>query len=130
MGIITIEKNSASNPAVVAEKVDLEFENPVPPKHLNETLDDFLLSLTALLQNNGCLLIGHIKGMLNNEKNEHIFFSITGFGEEVRYKGQLSGLSKRAKLVMNVIVYGIDEDTLQSGIRDALEKYFRSDGNK
>ena len=112
------------HPAACSMQIDLEFENRLPSAEIQARLDAFLSDLTTFLKDNGCKLIGHIKGLLDAGKNEQLFFSITSFDEGTRYKGDISGEFEKAKLSMNVIVYGIEEESINGAIQEYLRKQF------
>ncbi|MBC2716145.1 MAG: hypothetical protein HF978_12630 [Desulfobacteraceae bacterium] len=113
-----------AHPAVCAKKESLTFKNPIPAGVLQQKIDTFLLELTSSLQNDGCKLIGHIKGMLGIEGNDHLFFSLTSFDEKIRYKGELSGTVEKTELTINVIVYGIEQTKIACHLDEGLDKHF------
>jgi hypothetical protein len=112
------------NPAVYAKKVNLGFKNLISANELKNKLEAFLSDLTAFLQNEGCILIGHIKGMLQIAENSQLFFSITSFGEKIKYRGELTGKMGKTSLTINVIVYGIEQNKIERGIHEGLETHF------
>ena len=70
------------HPTVYAQEADLKFKVPLPASELLGRIDAFVSELTCSLQRDGCKLIGHIKGLLEVEGNDHLFFSITSFEEK------------------------------------------------
>ena len=112
------------HPTVYAHEVELTFEVPFPASELQDTIDAFLSELTRSLKGDGCKLIGHIKGLLEVEGNDHLSFSITSFEEKARYKGELTHEIARAKLTINVIVYGVEQRSVERAVREGLERHF------
>jgi len=108
---------------VCAQEVELAFEVPLLDDELHGKIDAFMSALTSSLQNEGCKLIGHIKGLLEVEGNEHLFFSVTSFEEKVSYKGGLPQDILKAKLTINVIVYGVEQASVHRAISEGLEKH-------
>jgi len=106
-----------------AYKETLILEVPLPASELQGRIDAFLSELTRSLQGDGCKLIGHIKGLLEVEGNGHLFFSVTSFEGKARYKGELTHEIARAKLTINVIVYGVEQGSVERAVREGLERH-------
>lgn len=111
------------HPTVCAQEADLTFEVPLPADELRGRIDAFMSALTSSLRDDGCRLIGHIKGLLEVEGNKHLFFSVTSFEEKASYKGELSQEISKAKLTINVIVYGVEQASVGRAIREELERH-------
>ena len=116
------------HPTVCAQEVDLAFKVPLPADELHGRIDAFISALTSSLQDDGCKLIGHIKGLLEVEGNKHLFFSVTSFEEKASYKGELYQEISKAKLTINVIVYGVEQATVGRAIREELERHVMTEG--
>ena len=112
------------HPTVYAQEVNLTLEVPLSASELQGKIDAFLSELTRSLRSDGCKLIGHIKGLLEVEGNDHLSFSITSFEEKARYKGELTHEIARAKLTINVIVYGVEQRSVERAVREGLERHF------
>ena len=67
------------HPTVCAQEVGLAFKVPLLADELYSRIDAFISALTSSLKDDGCTLIGHIKGILEVEGNENLFFSVTSF---------------------------------------------------
>jgi hypothetical protein len=117
-------------PTVCAQEVDLTFEVPLPADELNGRIDAFISALTSSLQVDGCKLIGHIKGLLEVEDNSHLFFSVTSFEEKASYKGELPNEISEAKLTINVIVYGVEQESVERAVRERLERHVMTAGTR
>jgi len=111
-------------PVAYAQEVDLALEVPLSAIELQGRMDAFLSLLTRSLQGDGCKLIGHIKGLLDVEGNGHLFFSLTSFGEKARYKGELTDKIAKARLTINVIVYGVEQRSVESAVQEGLRRHF------
>ena len=120
-----IDKYNHVAPAVFADKEHLTFSSPISAIELQARLDTFLCYLTRALKHNGCLLIGHIKGLVRVRDKGHLMFSVTSFTAGVHFKGTMTDSIKQAKLTINVIVYGIDKITIQNLYREAFAASFK-----
>ena len=109
-----------SDPTVFADKEHLTFSSPISAIKLQARLDTFLDDLTKSLKHNGCLLIGHIKGLVSTRDKGHLMFSVTSFTTDAHFKGTMAGSLKQAELTINVIVYGVDNNTIQNLYREAF----------
>jgi len=110
-------------PTVCAQEVALAFKVPLLADALYGRIDAFLSALASSLHDDGCRLIGHIKGLLEVEGNEHLFFSVTSFEEKASYKGELPHEISKAKLTVNVIVYGVEQESVEKVVREGLERH-------
>ena len=116
------------HPTVCAQEVSLAFKVPLLADELRGRIDAFMSALTSSLRDNGCKLIGHIKGLLEVEGNKHLFFSVTSFEEKASYKGGLPHDISKAKLTINVIVYGVEQESIERAIREGLERHVMTGG--
>ena len=107
-------------PAVFAGKEHLTFSSPISTIELQASLKLFLGDLTKALKHNGCLLIGHIKGLVRARDKGHLMFSVTSFGTDAHFKGTLTDGAKQAELTINVIVYGVNKNTIETLYRKAF----------
>jgi hypothetical protein len=113
-----------AHPTAYAHEVNLTLEVPLSASELQGRMDAFLSQLTRSLQDDGCKLIGHIKGLLEGEGNGHLFFSLTSFEEKARYKGELTSKIANARLTINVIVYGVEQESIERAIQEGLGRHF------
>lgn len=107
-------------------QIVLELGNPLQAAEISERIDAFLSDLMNFLRDNGCKLIGHIKGLLDAADRGQLFFSITSFDEAPRYKGGIDGQIAEAELSINVIVYGIDQEPIETAVRKHITTQFPS----
>ena len=111
------------HPTVYAQEVNLTLKVPLSASELLDRIDAFVSELTCSLQGDGCKMIGHIKGLLEVEGNDHLLFSITSFEEKARYKGELTHEIAKAKLTINVIVYGVEQRSVERAVGEGLERH-------
>lgn len=111
-------------PSACARRGSLALRVPCSEKELRVALDGFLGDLTGFLREQGCRLIGHIKGMLEAGEKGHLFFSVTSFEEEARYKGGLTGELTEVDFTVNVIVYGVDTEKIDPAVLEGLRRHF------
>ncbi len=78
---------------------------------MEAALQAFLRRLSPALVNAGCVLVGHIKGVVATDGDE-LEFSLTRLDGEPRFAGSLSGAVGQADLTLNVIVFGVAADAL------------------
>ena len=116
------------HPTVCAQELGLAFKIPITADDIVGRIDAFMSALTSSLQDDGCKLIGHIKGFLEVERNHPLFFSVTSFEEKASYKGELPHEISKAKLTINVIVYGVEKANVERAIHEGLEKHVMNNG--
>jgi hypothetical protein len=110
-------------PTAYAQNGTLHLRRPWSEAELQKGIDVFLSEITLSLKQQGCLLIGHIKGALEHGEKGHLFFSVTSFEQRARFKGGLTGRVKKLDLTLNVIVYGVDGEEVERLVREGLERY-------
>ena len=110
-------------PTVYADRIRLRFMRPILANHLKDKVSAFINGLTAFLKKEGCIFIGHIKGIIITEEKEHIFFSVTSFEEMARFKGESIGKTKGIEMAVNIIVYGIEKSKIQKGFKENIKKH-------
>ena len=109
--------------------LSLESENPdnrrvVSAEIVCSKISGVLYDVAAELRETGCFLIGHIKALLDAGDFGHQFFSVTEFDKKPRCKGNISGNIDEAKLVLNVIVFGVGKDDIKKSVDRIMKKYF------
>ena len=112
------------HPTTCSMQIAIEYDNRLKAAKISKRLDNFLTDLTNFLRDNGCTLIGHIKGLIDAEDRGQLFFSITSFDEAIRYKGEIDGEIAKVELSINVIVYGVEETPIEKAITKFLTKQF------
>ena len=111
-------------PTAYALHGTLTLAEPWSETEVRKGVDAFFAELTRSLRELGCLLIGHIKGLLAVEGSGHLFFSLTSFGEKARYKGELTGKIAKARLTINVIVYGVEQRIVERAVQEGFRRHF------
>ena len=112
------------HPTTCSMQILIEYDTQVYASTIRNRLDSFLSDLRTFLSDNGCTLIGHIKGLIDAFDNGQLFFSITSFDEAIRYKGELEGKIAKAELSINVIVYGVEETPIEKAVTKYLTEHF------
>jgi len=115
--------DAGPRPAAYALAGTLSLQGPWSETELRAAVDGFLSELTRTLQEAGCVLIGHIKGILEAGGKGHLFFSVTSFEEKARYKGRLTGNFAKVDLSLNVIVYGVGSEGIEQLVLAGLRKH-------
>ena len=101
----------------------LTRRRPWSEAELRKGVDAFLTELTRALREQGCRLIGHIKGILEAGEKDHLFFSVTSFGQRTRFKGGLTGEYEKVDLTLNVIVYGVGSEEVEQLVLEGMQEH-------
>ncbi len=128
------KNNEPLEPTAFAIKENLIFTDALLAIELRSRMNSFLLEMTGELKNNGCKLIGHIKGLISVDdaeggddainKKGHLMFSITSFEEGARFKGKMQYGVTKAVFKINVIVFGIDYSTVEKIFKKVFSNHF------
>jgi len=111
-------------PTAFAMRGSLTLQGIGSDTELRAAADAFLSELTGCLREQGCRLIGHIKGVFEagGEKGE-LFFSVTSFDQKTRYKGKLTGSLEDIDFALNVIVYGVEAEKIEPLVLEGFGKH-------
>jgi hypothetical protein len=110
------------HPTVFARKMSIIFNAAINDAELRFKADSFLKDLTQSLRNEGCELIGHIKGLFAAGVAGYLMFSITSHNEPVHFKGELNAEITRAVLTLNIIVYGVGHEIVKNTFKKAFQE--------
>ncbi len=110
-------------PTAYALQSTLSLPGPLSETDLRKGVDAFLAELTRSLREQGCRLIGHIKGILATGDKGHLFFSVTSFEQRTRFKGGLTGIAEKLDFTLNVIVYGVGSERIERLVLEGLRRH-------
>ncbi|MBN2026655.1 MAG: hypothetical protein JW854_07860 [Actinobacteria bacterium] len=97
--------------------------SPLPlPQLVRYCLADYAKALEAA----GCIMVGHIKGVIEDAESPPLFFSITSLTGEPQLKGGPVHRDNDLTLIMTVIVSGVEEEELSRLLENTLARYFVS----
>jgi hypothetical protein len=121
-----------STPVVrFARVIEIKPAGPVDPDAMRGKVSLVLARLTGRLKEHGCALIGHIKAYLDSTGDGGILFSVTAFGQEPQCTGEITGDILNAKLILNVVVFGISEKLVKETVEESMNHLtiFRTNGD-
>lgn len=101
-----------AQPEVFAATATLTFAAPVAQAEVEAAVAAFLRRLGSALAAAGCVLIGHIKGVVTAEGGDELEFSSTRLDADPRFGGSFAQAARRADLTLNVIVFGVEAGAL------------------
>jgi hypothetical protein len=93
-----------------------------------EALECFLADFVAGLMDEGCTIIGHIKGMLSGKEGKRLFFSVTTPDGGSGLRGGPLHSNEQLSLAINVIVAGVKEDNIDKLFESSLQRFFSRPG--
>jgi hypothetical protein len=103
---------AGAQPEVFAATAELSFEGHAGAHGVEAAVRSFLARLSPALAAAGCVLVGHVKGVVTVEGDDELEFSLTRLDGEPRLDGALADGLSAAELTLNVIVFGVDEHAL------------------
>lgn len=110
---------------VFAEQRSLFFSREVSGEELKTLIACFVFDLSTALREKGCKLIGHIKGKLDTDEGEQLFFNTTTFSQKPCLQGEIKGNIQNTDMSINIIVYGISKKEVsriyEIGMRRIIE---------
>ena len=88
-----------------------------------KALREFLSAFAVALREGGCTMVGHIKGMVEDEGPSPLFFSLTSLDSDPQYKGGPLQPRSRLTLSMNIIVAGICKDEADRILAETISRF-------
>lgn len=116
------------NPTVYAFQKTLSFQASPTLDQLQQAAEGFLVNLRRVLHDEGCRLIGHIKGVIEADSGCFLKFNITRFQDPIRLNGYWSGGTASASLKLNVIVYNVEKYIVENAVLRGIEEHFTNAG--
>jgi len=110
-------------PTAYARKGRILLAKEMSNTQLQARAETFLSDLTRSLRKEGCRLIGHIKGILEAGDQGRLFFSATSFDQRPRHKGGLTGDFEKVDFTLNVIVYGVGTEAIETLVLAGLRRH-------
>jgi hypothetical protein len=107
-----------AQPQVFAATAALAFAPPTGQAGVEAAVREFLRRLTPALAAAGCVLVGHIKGVVATDGDE-LEFSLTRLDGLPGFAGTVSGAVRHARLTLNVIVFGVTAEALPYAVTGA-----------
>jgi hypothetical protein len=109
-----------SEPVVLARRAELSFTRAPSADEATAAIIAFLDTLTEGLAAGGCVLVGHIKGVLAAPQAGALTFHLTTLTSAPHITGALAGRPSRATLSVNAIVFGVPAERLRGLVGAAL----------
>ena len=111
-------------PSIYVSKLALNLDDIMSQVCLINRLELFLMDFVAVLEANGCRLIGHIKGTLDMDEKGLLFFNITSFNHKPSIRGEVKEPAAHAKLSINIIIYELSEKVIKGLFQEKLSRHF------
>ena len=97
-----------------AAKVHVRFKQPVKPAEMQKMIEDLMTRIALDCVNAGTRLIGHIKCIAEVEQGKYIACSVTTHDGKPRCSGSFGTDSEKMDIIINVLQYGLDKETIES----------------
>ncbi len=110
-------------PAVHAREFRLHFEVPQASEIWRARLPALVAEVARELQQAGCQLLGHIKAVMKTDGGGYYLVRTTDFIRPPDVKGRLAANLSSAHLVLNAIVYGMDNAGLAEVVDAVADRY-------
>ena len=94
---------------------------------LRKNIESFLSKLALNLKEEGCKVIGHIKGLIETDKRDSLFFNLTSFEQEPSVRGILPHNAVNCWITLNVIVYGVSQDQVKRAVLKSVLDFMPAD---
>lgn len=110
------------SPTALASEIELIFNRS--SKGVRNAVEGILVALFDQCLERGASVVGHIKCFVEGERGDFLFGSITSLTEGAHLEGSLR-TAKHAKVVFNIIVFGIESQVLEGVFQKVLGEQSR-----
>jgi hypothetical protein len=100
-----------------AARIRVTFKQPVQPSEMQKMVESLMTRIALDCVNAGTRLIGHIKCIAEVEAGKYIACSVTTPDGKPRCSSSFGMASIKLEMVVNVLQYGLDKETIE-GIVD------------
>jgi hypothetical protein len=107
-------------PAVLSLETQIEFAGQTSPAEAEQAIRAFCCRFARELGEQGCRLIGHVKGAVETTECGALFFSLTTFEGPPQVKGGLTCAIRSCRFTLNAIVYFIDVSVVEASATKAI----------
>lgn len=101
-----------------AAKVHVTFKQPIQPAEMQTMVESLMTRIALACVEAGTRLIGHIKCIAEVEAGKYIACSVTTHDGKPRCSSSFGIASEKLEIVVNVLQYGLDKETIE----DIVEK--------
>ena len=108
---------------VYADKRTLYLREDFSPDCLNGVIGNFIRDIVFSLREQHCKLIGHIKGGIENESGDFLYFNMTGFNGDPDVNGEVRAMHFGVEMAINIIVFGVPLSSVKEIHERLLLKY-------
>ncbi len=101
-------------PVPVARSYTLDANGKLAHEFFSAQLAEILRNIAEDLELAACKAIGHIKAVVKAAEGGYLMVSVTATGKTPDIKGRLPARISQLKIALNVIVYGINLNTVEA----------------
>ncbi len=101
-------------------RLEVAYNDPVQPGAFSGAMESMMAKIGHGCVDAGVTLIGHIKGMAEAGEQGFLAMSVTKNDASVNVKGGIEGVVSRVEITLNVIVYGLEEATVDDIVRGTI----------
>jgi G3E family GTPase len=114
------DASTVTNATVHSGQVPVRFAREFSSEHIRDEIVNLIEKIASKLEESGCSMIGHLKAIVDADKQGLLMISTTSFEHKPHALGTLNGGTRDAMLTINAIVYGIDKTSLRNLIDKQL----------
>ncbi len=111
--------------AACAAKVHVTFKQRIEPVQMQNMVESLLTRVALDCVKAGTRLIGHIKCIAEVGEGLHIACSVTTPDGKARCSNSFAVASDKLEIVLNVLQYGLDKQTIEDIVEKAVLTGFR-----
>ena len=111
---LLVRARQGMEPVPVARSYTLAANGGLAHEYFSAQLAEILSNIAGDLEIAACKAIGHIKAVAKADEGGYLMVSVTSTGKTPDIKGRLPARISQLKIALNVIVYGINLNTVEA----------------
>lgn len=119
----------ADNSIIFNRNLVLTFPKPVSKEDFIAKIKEFADNVIEFLKSNESFQLGHLKFISTTNGEDYLQLSVTDIEQKPKVDGVLRKTFEKIKLTLNVIVFGIKKEIIDSKLTEEisnLENYFKA----
>ena len=105
---------------ILNKNVIFTFQKAVKKEIFIKKMKEFANNIVDFLKSNGCKTLGHIKFIATSNGEDYLQLSVLDIDKSPKVEGILRKTFEKIKLTLNVIVFGVDKEYIDSKVSEEL----------
>lgn len=111
---------SGNNSTILNRNVIFTFPEAVKKEIFIKKMKQVAINMIDFLKNSGCNSLGHIKFIATTNGEDYLQLSVLDIDKGPKIDGILRKTFEKIKLTLNVIVFGVEKESIDNKVSEEL----------